>query len=163
MRVIVVVCALWCACGGTPEERPKPDASAPADAGETEDAAPQDAAGDAEAEDAASALDAAADAETEPKDAAPPPACEIEAPTVCPDPMPRYDDVSPIFAARCTSCHNGSDGMWPLSSYQHVADWYGEIRAQMLACTMPPVDSGLSMPLEERLKILDWIRCGFPR
>ena len=45
----------------------------------------------------------------------------------------------------------------------HVADWYGEIRAQMVACTMPPVDAGLAMSLAERQKILSWIRCGFPK
>jgi hypothetical protein len=63
---------------------------------------------------------------------------------------------------RCTSCHNGTGGQWPLNQYEHVADWYGEIRAQMLACTMPPVDSGSAMPLRERQTILTWIRCGFP-
>jgi hypothetical protein len=64
---------------------------------------------------------------------------------------------------RCISCHNGQSGAWPLSQYEHVADWYGEIRAQMLACTMPPVDSRIEMPLEERQTILSWIRCGFPK
>jgi hypothetical protein len=106
--------------------------------------------------------DAADDAAAEP-DAGLPPVCQIVPPTECADPKPVYADVSPIFAARCTGCHNGSDEMWPLSSYQHVADWFGEIRAQMIACTMPPLDSGLPMPLEERMKILEWIRCGFPR
>jgi len=163
VRFLVVLCALSCACDGSKDE------TTLRDAGESSDA---------RAEDASLFADAATDAESEPPDAeahdtgvpdaakpdtGPPPACEVVAPTVCPDPMPRYADVSPIFAARCTGCHNGSDGMWPLSSYQHVADWYGEIRAAMISCTMPPVDSGQTMPLEERLKILDWIRCGFPR
>jgi hypothetical protein len=137
--IIVVGCALLYACGGSSDGRLRPDAGEPRDASATDDAS------------------LPPDAESEVG------ACEVVAPTVCPDPMLRYDDVSPIFAARCASCHNGSDGMWPLSTYQHVADWYGEIRAQMLACTMPPVDSGQTMPLEERLRILDWIRCGFPR
>jgi hypothetical protein len=150
---------MWCACSESPDRTPVRDAGERGDAGASGDAEqPFDAAADAEREDAARLEDAAA-----PPDSGPPPACEVVAPTVCPDPMPRYDDVSPIFAARCTSCHNGSDGMWPLSTYQHVADWYGEIRAQMLACTMPPPDSGQTMPLEERLELLDWIRCGFPR
>ena len=90
-------------------------------------------------------------------------ACDVVAPRECPDSMPRYPDVAPIFAKRCATCHNGQDGHWPLSTYQHVADWYGEIRAQMLACTMPPVDSGVSMPVSERQLILSWIRCGFPK
>jgi uncharacterized membrane protein len=50
-----------------------------------------------------------------------------------------------------------------LSAYQHVADWVAEIRAHMLTCTMPPVDSGVSMTREERQLILSWIRCGYPR
>lgn len=155
VRFIVVSCALWCACGGAPADPPNPNGnespvgSEPGDAGETEDPIPP--------------LDAAADAETEFRDAAPPPACEIDAPTACPDPMPRYDDVKPIFTARCTGCHNGLNGMWSLGSYQHVADWYAEVRAHMLTCTMPPAASGLTMPLEERLEILNWIRCGVPR
>jgi len=147
--VIVVGCALWCGCGDSRNNEPARDAREAPDASATPDAAEPDAA-------------VRPDAGGSPE-AGPPPACEVAAPTVCPDPMPRYADVSPIFAARCTSCHNGSDGMWPLSTYQHVADWYGEIRAQMLACTMPPLDSGQTMPTAERRAILDWIRCGFPR
>ncbi len=64
---------------------------------------------------------------------------------------------------RCIGCHNGAGEEWPLSSYEHVADWYGEIRAQMLACTMPPLDAGIDMPVAERQTILSWIRCGFPK
>jgi hypothetical protein len=89
--------------------------------------------------------------------------CDATAPLTCPDPSPRWKDVSPIFMRRCTGCHNGTGGQWPLNQYEHVADWYGEIRAQMLACTMPPVDSGIEMPLAERQTILTWIRCGFPQ
>lgn len=89
--------------------------------------------------------------------------CAVEAPSRCPDSIPHYADVAPIFAKRCSSCHNGQNGMWPLSTYQHVADWYGEIRAQMLACTMPPPAAGIAMPVEERQTILSWIRCGFPK
>jgi hypothetical protein len=89
--------------------------------------------------------------------------CDITAPTRCSDPPLRYADVEPIFMQRCTSCHGGMDGRWPLTTYQHVADWYAEIRGQMLSCSMPPSSSGLSMPRAERERILLWIRCGFPR
>lgn len=95
--------------------------------------------------------------------AAAPVECEAQAPLVCPDPSPHWADVYPIFMRRCISCHNGQGGEWPLSQYEHVADWYGEIRAQMLACTMPPVTAGIDMPIEERQSILSWIRCGFPK
>jgi hypothetical protein len=33
----------------------------------------------------------------------------------------------------------------------------------MLSCAMPPPDSGLTMPVEEREALLRWIRCGRPR
>jgi hypothetical protein len=89
--------------------------------------------------------------------------CKAKAPLSCTDPSPRWSDVYPIFMRRCTSCHNGAGEEWPLNSYQHVADWYGEIRAQMLACTMPPLDAGIEMPVAERQTILSWIRCGFPK
>lgn len=75
----------------------------------------------------------------------------------------RYADVAPIFAKHCTTCHDGQHGQWPLTSYQHVADWFGEIRAQMVSCTMPPVAESAGMPLSDRMTILTWIRCGFPR
>jgi hypothetical protein len=89
--------------------------------------------------------------------------CDATAPLSCPNPMPHYADVEQIFAERCVSCHNGAGEEWPLTSYEHVADWSGEIRAQMLACSMPPVYANIAMPLEERQTILNWIRCGFPK
>jgi hypothetical protein len=103
------------------------------------------------------------DAQTQGGDAGVTPPCMSTAPTSCPEPAPGYGDVAPIFEQRCVVCHDGSDGEWPLSTYQHVADWYGEIRAMMLSCGMPPADSGMTMELEERQRILTWIRCGFPR
>jgi hypothetical protein len=87
--------------------------------------------------------------------------CISDPPTVCPDPAPHYPDVAPIFAARCVSCHNGGDGQWPLSEYQHVADWSGEIRGQLIACTMPPAEARVPITRDERMLILTWIRCGF--
>lgn len=125
--------------------------AAPNDSGNP-DASPQDGGGpDAAASDAA------------PVDAEVVPSCEIVAPLECEEPAPTYEDVRPIFSARCVACHNGAGEEWPLTSYQHVADWSGEIRAQMLGCTMPPPDSGLRMPDAERDLILRWLRCGFPR
>jgi hypothetical protein len=92
-----------------------------------------------------------------------PEGCPFSPPTACPDPKPTYADVQPIFEERCFACHDGNHGQWGLTDYQHVADWFGEIRSQMLACTMPPPDAGMSMPVSERMQILTWIRCGFPR
>jgi uncharacterized membrane protein len=93
-------------------------------------------------------------------------ACTVMAPTSCPAPSPRWADVAPIFQRRCVACHTGTPGgPWPLRTYEHVADWADFIRADLLSCAMPPVETERvsPMPLEERLTILTWIRCGFPR
>lgn len=97
---------------------------------------------------------------------APPPeeeGCDVVAPTSCPEPAPHYADVEPIFEARCIGCHGGVSGLWPLTAYSHAADWHDTIRSAMLACAMPPVDSGIHMPLSERQTLLTWIRCGYPQ
>jgi len=90
--------------------------------------------------------------------------CFVTAPTSCPEPPVRYVDVAPVFQQHCvTSCHSGiADGPWPLTDYEHAADWWDIIRATMLNCSMPPIDAGSTITLEERLAILTWLRCGFP-
>lgn len=124
-------------------------------------AAPDDPQQDAAAPDAAQTDGgtAASDAGTAPM----PPVCDVVAPTACPDPMPRYADVEPIFQQRCLSCHDGKGKEWPLVDYAHIASWFREIQAAMLQCKMPPLDSGVTMPVEEREAILAWIRCDLPR
>jgi hypothetical protein len=90
--------------------------------------------------------------------------CEVTAPTTCPDPAPRFQDVQAIFQARCQPCHNGTpNGPWPLITYEHVADWQDTVRSYVLDCSMPPPDAGFYMATEERLQILAWVRCGAPR
>jgi hypothetical protein len=117
------------------------------------------------ARDAAALADAggaAADAAVVDVDAA---LCTVKAPTSCPTPKPHYADVEPIFKRRCVGCHNGAspDSPWPLTEYEHVADWFDIIRDEMLHCGMPPAGSGVTMPDAERTAILTWIRCGFPK
>jgi hypothetical protein len=150
--MFVLSCIAGIACSSSGDRRPshsERDAARDADATDQPDSG--------ELEDAQSGADAAG------ADAAAPPDCEAQAPLVCLNPSPHWGDVYPIFMRRCVSCHNGKGTEWPLNQYEHVADWYGEIRAQMLACTMPPVTAGIDMPLEERQTILSWIRCGFPK
>jgi hypothetical protein len=91
-------------------------------------------------------------------------ACGVPAPTSCPSPAPTFAaDIQPIIQRLCVPCHVGvADGPWPLTAYQHVADWQDIIRAAMLDCTMPP-DAGFPMTKSERLTLLTWIRCGLPR
>jgi len=43
-----------------------------------------------------------------------------------------------------------------------VADWADVILPDLIDCTMPPADGGVSLAPEDRLAILTWIRCGFP-
>ena len=90
--------------------------------------------------------------------------CEVTAPTECPDPPPTYRDVAPIIAERCASCHSGTPGgPWPLNTYGRVTDWADSVQGELLACTMPPADSGVIMADGERELILTWLRCDFPR
>lgn len=92
-----------------------------------------------------------------------PEGCPLTPPTSCPSPSPHYADVDAIIKSRCFACHDGTGEQWGLTSYEHVADWFNEIRAQMIACTMPPLDSGITMPMSERMEIVQWIRCGYPK
>ena len=93
-----------------------------------------------------------------------PETCAVQAPSTCPSPAPRYSDVAPIFEQRCVICHgNAPGGPWPLTDYGHVADWQDTVRSSQLDCSMPPADAGVPITLEERLAILQWIRCGLPK
>lgn len=93
----------------------------------------------------------------------PSPVCDVVAPTECPSPSPVYGDVEGIFREKCVSCHSGAPGgPWPLDTYRHVADWWNVIRDDLLACSMPPRDSNVTLSDEETQLILVWIRCGYP-
>jgi hypothetical protein len=90
--------------------------------------------------------------------------CDITAPTVCPEPAPTFEVIAPIIDTTCVPCHFGApDGPWPLDSYEHVTDWRDTIRSAMLDCSMPPPEENIAMRDEERVLILEWIRCGMPR
>ena len=99
-------------------------------------------------------------------DAGPPPAdCKVTAPTACPSPAPTYDDIAPIVQQHCTGCHSDAPngGPWPLTDYTHVSDWSDDIRTDMIYCSMPPADAGITITTAEREKLLAWIRCGKPK
>ena len=87
--------------------------------------------------------------------------CTVVAPTACPDPPLYYADVAPIIRERCVVCHSGKDARWPLTTYQHVSDWYDTIRDMVSTCGMPPPEASSAMTDGERVAILGWIRCGF--
>jgi uncharacterized membrane protein len=84
--------------------------------------------------------------------------------TLCPTPASTYADVSPIFAARCASCHSGAaGGPWPLDSYSTISDWRNEIRASLVDCSMPPGDAPSALTDAERDTLVGWMNCGAPR
>lgn len=90
--------------------------------------------------------------------------CNVTAPTSCPDPAPTYEDIQPIAHARCVPCHGAvPNGQWALDDYSHLSDWKNEIRAEIVACRMPPEDAGVAITNAERAALLAWIRCGLPR
>ena len=82
-------------------------------------------------------------------------------PSECQEPGPSYaNDVAPIIAARCAMCHNGEPGMeWSLAEYDDVYDWRGTITIQLRNCSMPPADSGYTLPENERETINAWLIC----
>lgn len=96
-------------------------------------------------------------------DAAPVIPCEVTAPTACPTPAPHYPDVEPIFQQRCVVCHSDHSDRWPLTTFNHVADWADQIHDDMLTCAMPPPQAMIPITTAERIAILTWIRCGFPQ
>lgn len=89
-------------------------------------------------------------------------ACAVMVPAACPAQVPRYADVQPTLQQRCVLCHSGQSGLWPLTTYQQVTDWYDSVRDDVADCSMPPPDAGVAMTNAERLLILTWIRCGVP-
>jgi hypothetical protein len=90
--------------------------------------------------------------------------CKIVAPTACPEVAPKYVDVQPIFTKQCGVCHGQAwTGEWPLDNYSHISDWQDEIRSELSTCSMPPADGGVNVSLDDRMKILNWIRCGLPK
>jgi hypothetical protein len=86
-------------------------------------------------------------------------------PAECTGAAPSYSaDVAPIIAARCATCHNLDDpsGAWPLDNYDDLTDWSSSIMEELRNCSMPPPDSGKSLPESERALIYAWFICGAP-
>lgn len=85
--------------------------------------------------------------------------------TVCAEPSPSFaNDVVPILDARCNSCHDATipDAPWPLHDRQDVLDWKGIVVDSLLNCTMPPADSGSTLPENERQRLFAWFACDTP-
>jgi hypothetical protein len=84
---------------------------------------------------------------------------------VCPATVPSYaTQIAPIFNARCNGCHNANDptSPWPLDNHSDVHDWRGTILDDLEHCAMPPPDSGMPLPDNERALLQAWLVCGAP-
>ena len=82
----------------------------------------------------------------------------------CSGVVPTYAQLTPVFTRACVVCHDdAAGGPWPLTTYQHVADWQDQVRSEILNCTMPPLDAGIPITWDERQAIFTWVRCGRPK
>ncbi len=161
LRVPSLLCLGWVffACDGSPARAPETTPVADAEVVEDTDTDTSLATDTTPSPDAG---DTGRPADSTPDTS--PQACDITAPTACPDPAPTFEVIEPIVDRTCVPCHFGApEGPWPLDSYEHVTDWRDTIRSAMLDCSMPPPEEDIAMPDEERILILQWIRCGMPR
>jgi hypothetical protein len=79
---------------------------------------------------------------------------------------PTYEaNIQPILARSCLpACHDGSpDAAWPLTDFDDITAWTTYIQSDMINCTMPPADAGLSITTAERTAIVHWLGCGHPQ
>jgi peroxiredoxin len=88
--------------------------------------------------------------------------------------VPSYaDDVAPILARRCVSCHTeGGIGPWSMNSYEKVRGWSKMTRQVLLEWRMPPwyadpahgdFVEDIGIRPEEKRTLLHWIENGAPR
>lgn len=98
----------------------------------------------------------------------PRPGCPSDFPTDtdCPTASPVYDDVAPIFAARCSICHgaNGLERKFVFDTYAEIHDneaTRADILTQIYSCRMPPSCAPNLLP-EERQVMLKWFACSAP-
>ncbi len=89
--------------------------------------------------------------------------CAVPPPTECLHPPPTYAKIRPVLDRSCNTCHNSSspNGEWPLDDYAHVVAWSDSLRDEVLNCLMPPVEAE-PLPPDDRLLLMQWIRCGLP-
>jgi hypothetical protein len=72
-----------------------------------------------------------------------------------------YGTIKPIIDRACVPCHFDSDApdaSWPLTTYDDVREWDDQIRIDVLNCSMPPRDAGVTMTDNERARVVNWIR-----
>jgi hypothetical protein len=85
----------------------------------------------------------------------------------CASASPVYDDVAPIFAARCSVCHQtgGLETKYIFDTYAQVHDnitVFRDILTQIFSCRMPP-SCAPNLSSDERETMLKWLVCGGPQ
>jgi uncharacterized membrane protein len=84
----------------------------------------------------------------------------------CATASPVYDDVAPIFAARCRICHaaGGLETAHLFDTYAQIHDntmIRADILTQIYNCRMPP-SCAPDLSADERKTMLKWFVCGAP-
>ena len=80
---------------------------------------------------------------------------------VCPSTPLTFADVAPIVTEKCggSSCHGpNSTKAWPITTDEHVVDWWPSVNAYVEACTMPPAGSPRLTAVEQG-RLLDYLSC----
>lgn len=95
-------------------------------------------------------------------DAGPGLVCPLVAQKRCTLPAPRFAGIKPILDQACAGCHSSLDAgePWPLTNYRDVSDWQSLVRDDLLKCTMPPLDAGVSISNDDRAALINWLDCG---
>jgi hypothetical protein len=89
---------------------------------------------------------------------------EVDASATCTDKTLTYETVKPIITRSCLPCHaDETDGNWPLLTYREIADWSDVISSDVIGCTMPPSDQGISLSAQDRTTLVNWFVCGNPQ
>jgi len=93
----------------------------------------------------------------------------ITASTTCPSPAPTFAQIQPIVEKSCVPCHDGTmkdvvtgEDVWPLTTYDDVAEWGSIVKNSILECTMPPADGAVPITDAERSAIVQWVLCKTP-
>ena len=93
----------------------------------------------------------------------------VDASTTCPSPPVTYAQIQPILEKSCVPCHDGTmkdvatmDDIWPLTTYENVAEWESLVKDVILTCTMPPADGDVPFTNAERSAIVQWVLCKVP-
>lgn len=92
-------------------------------------------------------------------------ACPPPLSATCPGPVPSFAaTIVPILDAACNGCHDPEvpGAPWPLRDYDDVQSWRALIRTDLLACSMPPRNSAVTISEVDRQQLLAWLACDTP-